>query len=216
MTFYELEKLCKKRRIKRRVFFLFFVIFIIFVIFAIWFFAKKRFYVAHKQQPKKQIIKKVKTVKKIKNVKKIVEINKTKPSIILTPVISLDFVEDINISKEKTSSNMKQKTIQKQDNNFQESKRSKNIVTTEILPSYEECIYQAEDALKNKNYSLALKWAKNANIKDKTRPEAWIISAKILYLEGKKQKAINVLKLYLQYYKNKKVEKFLRKLENEK
>ena len=216
MTFYELEKMCKKRRIKKRIFFIFLIIVIVAGAYLIWNFykshAKKNSSVAEikKTVPKKEI----KPLKKTENIKK-TEKNKSKEKeMVLTPVISLDFT-DINTSK----INSQNKTEPKKDTVPKPNKvsvKKVNVITTEILPSYEECIYQAKDALKNKNYSLALKWAQNANTKNKIRPEAWIITAKILYKTGKKQKALNILKLYLKYNKNKKIEQFLKELENEK
>ena len=228
MTFYELEKMCKQRRIKKRVRFILFFILLLIIVYGIWVLNKiKSKEIKSNKEIKtslnKKSIKKSVVIKKEKNSSKVyLKNNKSmqrSKEMILAPVISLNF-SDINVS-DSNSQNSSKKVLPAKENvsvpsNKPSKPNTKNIITTEILPSYDECIYQAEDALKSKDYSLALKWAQNANIKNKIRPEAWILTAKILYLTGKKQKALNILKLYLKYNKNKKIEQFLKELENEK
>ena len=221
MTFYELEKICKQRRIKKRIFLILLITGVLFTSYLIWNFYKINSKKVIKLHTKKEITKTIekkeikKVEKKIKPLQSNKSVNKEK-EIILTPVISLNFT-DINTSK---SQNISKKIKLKKEESPKASSdkvvHQYNIITTETLPSYEECIYKAKKALKNKNYALAFKWAQDANTKNKIRPEAWIISAKILYKTGKKQKAVNILKLYLKYQKNKKIEKFLKELENEK
>lgn len=247
MTFYELEKLCKQRRKKRRIFVIGSVFFALFLVGLIGAFHNTKKIKTSKTKTdtikksvavKKEVKTKVKIKKEITKRHFEVNLNVKKHNMILSPVISLN-IADVNISETNIPNTNIQNTSNKTykeknvsfitDNTYIKTSNIKpkktldkiytsddNVITTEVLPSYNDCIYKAEKALKNGNYALAMKWAQNANLINKTRPEAWIVSAKVLYLKGKKQKAINILKLYLKFNKNKEIKEFLQRLENEK
>jgi len=222
MTFLELEKKCKQRR--RAIFFKWF--FLISALLGIIGYGVY-FYL---NQPKSE----QKTIKK-KPVKK--EVNKTKKSVKkLDYKLSaiLDLSVDLNESKPKKEKPVKTKTVkvkkQKPETSQKTVAKSKTVkkpepvdqnktvkkestkqpaLSTQALPSYDTCIKLSEKYYKAKKYKSALKWAKNANVQDNTRPESWIMSAKILYSLGKKDDALKILKIYYNYHKNKEVEKLI-------
>lgn len=233
MTFYELEKLCKKRRIKKR-FFLFFIILLIIILFVAIVYLIKVLFVSDNNIKKENItrknIQKTQTVKTKQIIKQIPVKEVTIPININTnDKINHKYVDKNSSAKENetkkvilkpfivfnennNSSNNSLPTVKKDaKNNI--SIKNENIIVTQTMPSYDRCIYLAKKALNKGDYSSALMWAKNANYEDKSKPEAWIISAKALYKEGKKQKAIEILKLYLKFKQNEKIKKLLKELE---
>jgi len=200
MTFYELERRCKQRRIKKIIFAVLLIVLIV-LVFIVW----KLIYNSH-------------------HLKKISVSNNTpKKTIILTPIIpDISLPEDkippkkINKPK-KIIKPIKKPTPPKQTKNLNKPQpKSSSILQVESLPPYNNCIQLANKYLNEKKYNLALKWAKNANIQNKTLPDSWIVSAKALFYSGKKERAIEILRIYLKYNKNKKVEKLLKEFENEK
>ncbi|WP_369792213.1 CDC27 family protein [Lebetimonas sp. JH369] len=72
----------------------------------------------------------------------------------------------------------------------------------------------AKNYYKNGDYENALKWAKNANLQNKNKPESWIIVAKSLYKLNQKQKAIKILKIYYDYTKNKDILNLIERMKN--
>jgi len=96
-----------------------------------------------------------------------------------------------------------------------ESKVEKNNETIfQVKDIYQEYIKLGYDYLKKKNYSKALEYAKKANKIDNQRPDSWILSAKILLEKKEKKKAINILKTYYEFTKNKEVKRLLDEISN--
>ena len=195
MTFYELEKMCKRRK---RVFILLIFVFILLIIlFLSFIYFNKNFSKNPKQVIKKEhkkISKKTKKLKKIKNPKKI------KKDIKYLPLIDLDIKEN-NVTL-NTKKPPKIKKVNKNNNLL--------LIKTENLPSFNTCIELSKRYFINKDYKNALKWAKLANLQNKKDPISWIIAAKSLYKLGKKEEAIKLLKIYNSYYNNKKIKKLLK------
>jgi len=202
MTFYELEKECKKRKRNRFLFWLFILVLITISFFVYYKFFYQHSLIKHIKQVKKEKLIKPKKIKREKN--------KTK---ILKPIIDLNVSNTnhkLNISFElpKIKINEVNVTI----NSIK--KKQKKLINTSILPSYDTCIMLAKNYYKNGDYENALKWAKNANIQNKKAPMSWIIVAKSLYKMGQKDKAIKILKIYYDYTKNKKILEVIKKVKN--
>jgi len=273
MTFYELEKKCKQRRLKKYLYIVLIVIIFIAIGIFLFFFNTKTKHIhlknnSHKISKKKtNLVENNITISKTKsvlivnpnknltsNIKKksikvnIKENNKTNlviktnlPKKTLSKIIVVT-KKDNNKSKkvEKKSSNVvilspiipeiavttkknsnyikpinKETKVVIAPSNIKENNQN-SIVQVESLPSYSKCINIAKRYLRKKRYKLALKWAKNANIQNKDLPDSWIVTAKALFYSGNKEKAIEILKVYLSYKDNKEMKKLLRKFENEK
>jgi tetratricopeptide (TPR) repeat protein len=216
MTFFELERECKKRKIKRIFYFVIFILILAFVVFLIVtkLINKPKLHrenkivnkkeinqtkVVHKQKIKKeQKINKVKEVKKVKKDKNIT----SKPQKILKPIIYLDIQDSEKIIK----NNKKKKEIN----------TSKSILNVSNLPSFETSIKLAQEYFKEGDYKNALKWAKNANIQNKKDPRSWIIVSTSLYKLGKKNQAIKILQIYFNFTGNKKLLKIIERMKNDK
>ena len=206
MTFYELEKKCKKKKIIK-IFFIFFLIIVIFLFLGVFCFFNY-------QKSKKTIPSSINVIQKSKKVTKkihkaVKKIHKTKQKEIryVLPLIDLNITQK-NVFKNKIKKNIeKNKTIQ---NNKQLKKEI--ILQTTNLPSYKTCISIALKYLDQKDYQNALKWAKYANIQNKKDPKSWIVSAKALYSLGKKDAAIKLLKIYNSYYNNKEIQKLIKEI----
>jgi len=243
MTFYELEKICKKRRLKKIIItFLSVIILVLLCIIIYSFFEKNYTNVSYKKsiQLQKNNMKKTKTLtlkhkkenntsisnsfskqnKHKKTVKNLREKKLSKQPVVLIPLMPEITLENkhpavksaIITHKKKIIKTMpKKKQVVKKKNTAQ-----KHLIEVETLPSYSNCIKLAEEYLHEKKYQKALEWAKNANIQNKVLPDSWIISAKALYYSGSKKKAVEILKIYLQYRKNEEIKKLLKEFENEK
>ncbi len=64
-------------------------------------------------------------------------------------------------------------------------------------PRYEQALKIAQTYYNDARYFQASLWAKKANILDRERDGAWILYAKSEYAKGHRQRAIEILKLYL-------------------
>ena len=190
MTFYELEKICKKRKIFFILSVFMFVILIILIFLGIILFKQKSTFI--KKEHKKIVIKKENKRVKNKHTKKI------KKDIRYLPLIDLN-IKEVNVNVKSNN-----KKVSKKENN------NSLIIKTEKLPSFNTCIELSKEYFKNKDYKDALKWAKLANLQNKKNPLSWIIAAKSLYQLGKKKEAIKLLKIYNSYYNNKEIEKLLK------
>jgi len=214
MTFYELEKECKKRKNRQLVIVFLSVFVLMILIIAGYYFYKD----TKKVKPiKKTEVKKTEIKKVVKEDKNITKKAKPKKSVIkqlqtLSPIIELNFTE--------INSNIKLKEIKKQKKVTEINKTkpiSKNkILSINNLPSYDTCIKLAKKFYLLKDYDNALKWAKNANLQNKSLPESWILTAKSLYKLNKKSEALKILKIYYKYTKNKKILKLINRIQNDK
>ena len=203
MTFYELEKKCKKKKLLKILFIL--VLILIVIAGCLVYFLE---FVNTSRKVKKSV-----QVKKALKIKKTIKIKKHihQKEITISPSIDLNITQSQNIHKTVV------KTIKKIKNSFEQNKTTKSInkkviLQSSNLPSYKTCISIALKYLKQKDYQNALKWAKYANIQNKKDPKSWIISAKALYYLGKKKEAIKLLKIYNSYYNNKEIQVLIRKL----
>jgi tetratricopeptide (TPR) repeat protein len=198
MTFFELEKECKKRKRRFILFFLLILLFVcLIIVFGIKFFIKEK-KLSHKTD-------KVKIenhpVKKINHIS--IQNDKKDKQMVLKPIIDLNISY---INKASKKSVKKETKINKTDKIF-------NIST---LPSFETCIKLADEYFKNKDFENALKWAKNANIQNKKDPRSWIIVSLSLYKLGKKDKALQILQVYYDYTKNKDILKLIERMKHDK
>ncbi len=64
-------------------------------------------------------------------------------------------------------------------------------------PSYAQALKIAQTYYRNGRYLKASLWAKKANILDRERAGAWILYAKSEYAKGHRQRAVEILRLYL-------------------
>jgi len=231
MTFQELEKICKKRRLYKKV--RAGVLTVLFVAVGIGV-----FYINKKNQ---KIPAEGKSIKlKDNSTEKNIVINKTshkanfqktKPTATkkiskqkLKLVLDLNFTEIENIHKinkhtfkkekpkykEKKQQSTKSKEQQAEKKLLKSADKKNYIIKSNTLPSYETCIKLSEKYFKEGKYNEALKWAKNANIQNKKDSLSWIMSAKSLYKLGRKSEAVRILKIYYNYRKDKEIEKLLR------
>jgi len=195
MTFYELEKECKKRKIKFIINIFLSVVVLSLISFGIYYFLNK--YLKSKQTKKTQSIVVKKIVEK-KVLQPIEEIESNSPP-------TLSFALEVNtpkIRKEPSKQLQKQHT-QKTDKDIKPVKQK--LLNISNLPSYETCIKLANKAYLMKDYQKALKWAKNANLQNRSLPESWILTAKSLYRLNQKTQAIQILEIYYRYTKNKQI-----------
>jgi len=214
MTFYELEKECKKRKNKHLILGFLSVFILIILIIAGYYF--------YKETKKVEPIKKTEVKKKAKKteIKKVVKkeniTKKTKPKKnIIKELPTLSPIIELNITEIKTNNRSKEVNKPKEINKNKTMLKNK-ILSINNLPSYNTCIKLAKKFYLLKDYDNALKWAKNANLQNKSLPESWILTAKSLYKLNKKQKALNVLKIYYQYTKNKQILNLINRIKNDK
>ncbi len=83
------------------------------------------------------------------------------------------------------------------------SNASSNPLTPEQTyqhsPKFETALGIAHDFYLKEEYAQAAIWAKKANQMNREAEEAWLLYAKSYYAQGKKNEAISVLELYLNY-----------------
>lgn len=84
------------------------------------------------------------------------------------------------------------------------------LSTYERMPRYESALAVAKDFYAKGDYPNASVWAKKANHHNREAEEAWILSAKSNYAQGKKAEAIGVLELYLNYKDSKAANELLK------
>jgi len=207
MTFPELEKACKKRRLFK---------ILRLILFLLFFAAASLSFVYFKT--KNGLTERNVTKSNIETKKDFKEKNATKAAKIKIKnlqkqkkVQELKLIIDLNVSEKKPvvqKTNNVQKNSKKTEKTVQKPVEKASI-SSKTLPSYSTCIALAEKYYKQGDYKKALKWAKNANIQNNKKPESWILSAKALYKLGKKQSALNILKIYYNYHKDEKVKKLM-------
>lgn len=77
-------------------------------------------------------------------------------------------------------------------------------------PKYETALIIARDFYAQENYVDAAIWAKKANQLNREAEEAWLLYAKSYYAQGRKNEAINILELYLNYKDSKPASELVR------
>lgn len=80
----------------------------------------------------------------------------------------------------------------------------------ERSPRYESALALAKDFYSKGDYPNASIWSKKANQHNREAEDAWILSAKSYYAQGKKAEAIGVLELYLNYKDSKTASELLK------
>jgi len=207
MTFSELEKKCKKRRLLRKIKIVLFLTVISASYFTYEFFNKE---IKNINNIKKEEVKE----KKVSKNKKITSNKKEDIKEVPTLKLFLDFniTSNKNEIKKATKNEKVIKNSTKVKKEVNKEQVTKPLIKTTTLPSFDTCILLANKYYKQGNYKEALKWAKNANIKNNKKAISWILSAKILNKMGKKEEAINLLKIYYNYNKDKKVKELMEQL----
>ncbi len=200
MTFLELEKKCRQKRIKKLV--LYTGVFFIFV--AAGFLAVRNYYTdsnkpKHTPETKKPAVKThgqtVKTLKKPN-----ATVDKQKSAVKEKEIKKISLILDLNITEP-----VKQQKEHNRTKKLLPAVKKHVLIQSKTLPSFDTCIALSKQYFGKGQYEKALKWAKNANIQNKKFPDSWIMSAKALYALGQKEKAVKILKIYYNYRKDKKV-----------
>ncbi len=73
------------------------------------------------------------------------------------------------------------------------------LETYQRRPGYDTALSIARDFYAKSNFSEAAVWAKKANQLNREGEEAWLLYAKSYYAQGRKNEAVGVLELYLNY-----------------
>ena len=223
MTFLELEKICKKRRIIRFIKFSASILVVLIGVFLI-------INYSNINQKNFKLFKTKNISTSSLAAKKIVDINKTTKKIEKEnkKVEKIEPIIDLNLSGVKSNSITSQTEIIKNKKTSEKAIKNKTDINTkpienEIfknkilktikLPSFDTCIALSKKYYEEGNYKESLKWAKNANMLDKKKAISWIMSAKALYKLGQKEKAVKILKIYYNYNKDKKVKELINKWE---
>jgi len=199
MTFLELERRCKIRR----VFKILKLVFLFIIILAIYIFLNKNNLLLFENQ---------KLLKNSVKEKKENKINK-KDDKILELKFEVNF-QELYRSYESNFNNKQQSKLKQEDKVVKKTikkdgVKEQKIIKSKSLPPYETCIKLAKEYYKKGDYKQALKWAKNANIQDNKKASAWIITAKALYKMGKKDEAIKILKIYYSYTQDEKIKELI-------
>jgi tetratricopeptide (TPR) repeat protein len=71
--------------------------------------------------------------------------------------------------------------------------------TYQRSPKFETALSIARDFYTKEDFTQAAIWAKKANQMNREAEEAWLLYAKSYYAQGKKNEAVGVLELYLNY-----------------
>ena len=221
MTFLELEKKGKKRRLLRNIKILLLIVIMLGIAYVSYSFFFKDKTIKKIDSIKKEKVKKINAAKNKEIILNKKENIKEPPSLILDFSVTYNKNEAKKVSKnkenlfykknvenkDKKSENKEKKSIENKEANF-----TNFIIKTTVLPPFDTCILLANKYYKEGNYKEALKWAKNANIQNNKKAISWILSAKILNKMGKKEEARKILKLYYNYSKNEKVKELMEQL----
>lgn len=77
-------------------------------------------------------------------------------------------------------------------------------------PKYETALAAARDFYAKDNFIEAANWAKKANQLNREAEEAWLLYARSYYAQGRKNEAIGILELYLNYKDSKAASELIR------
>jgi len=234
INFYELEKKCKAKKIKRVLFFVGIAVGSVVFIGVAWYlflwFTKKEPQTTHhnnkpikareitqqkvvKERVEKENItqnEKVTEVKKVIEVKDVTKVKKVEEIPYIT--YDLGFIESNNISNHK---NHKKQHIQKstkiKKEKIENKKETKINLQTQAL-TLQVAIGNIKNYYKIGDYKNAIKWCKIASRIDNTNEDVWVYYALSLYKTGQKDKAKDVLNTYLKYKDSKRVRNILKGL----
>jgi len=212
IDFFELEHRCKK--LKRKKFIKFFTILILIftLIGAIIYFLKQPKIQKSPQKeiktkdinhtkpkiiPKKE--KPVVIIKKIIIEKNVTPIQKPKPAPMLNVNIDFQNINDINITKKPSIQKPKQKPISIQTQTHNIKPKQKISVIQEETITFKKAFVLAKQYYENGDYQNSIKWCKIASKIDNTDERIWKLYALNLVKIGKKDKAIKILKTYLEF-----------------
>jgi len=193
--FFELEKRCKKLKQKQLLKYSIYLILIFLLIIGVL------FYIQNKPKPTPIKIEHKKPIQ----IKKIKEINKTKPKVkikakteinkTIEPMLNVD----IDLNKIDNISIAPNKKIKKEINKTKPKVEVKKPILQEETISFEKAIKLAEIYYNNADYKNSIKWCKIASKIDNTNEKVWKLYALNLEKTGQTDKAIKILKTYLQY-----------------
>ncbi len=133
---------------------------------------------------------------------------------VLKPILDFNIYSSRSMYEEqpkKVYHKVEHKEVQKVE--AKKVENSENIISSTELPPFDICIAMANKYYQNKEYKKALEWAKKANLQNKEAPDSWIITAKILYATGNKEKAIRILKIYNEYNPTPSVKALIEKMQ---
>jgi tetratricopeptide (TPR) repeat protein len=200
MTFLELEKKCRQRKIKKLVLYLG----LFFIFAAAVFLVVKNYYTASNKPKNMPETKKpaVKTHKPVQAPKKANSVTYKKP---VAKEKKINLILDLNITEP-----VKQQKENNQTKKVLPAVKKQVLIQSTTLPSFATCIALSKQYYSKGRYEEALKWAKNANIQNKKSADSWIMSAKSLYALGHKEKAVEILEIYYNYHKDDKIKELLR------
>jgi tetratricopeptide (TPR) repeat protein len=150
----------------------------------------------------------------------ITDVNATKiqsfpkhPTVILHPV-SIVSIPQQSLPTKITPQPIPAKT--NQNSLFEVSSPSKALSTMtpqelfDTSPKYETALLNARELYAKNNFVDAAIWAKKANQMNREAEEAWLLYAKSYYAQGRKNEAMDVLMLYLNYKESKTAQELLR------
>ena len=221
--FLELEKKCKKLKIKKLLKYLILIILIISLIIGLYLFIQSK---AHKSyiQENKTIIKitKIKPVKKETNKtlkikiiesKKIKEKNKTIIKKVIKPIKIPEWNVQFNLNEINITKEIKIKSKVKKEINKTIVKENPNQMFKSETITVDKALKLAKFYYNNDDYQTSMKWCKIASNIDNSNEKIWKLYALNLEKLNQKQKAIKVLKTYLKYKDSSELEFILQRLE---
>ena len=201
----ELEKEYYKKRILKA---LFGLVAVLTVFFAGYFTYKRDISNKTVIEAKKEIKQKPEINKTVKKEEKKAQKNVDK-LIFVVPHINEDEIKDTKKTVKKTKKPEKKevkKEIKKEVKKPKVQIKEKSITLNELKqkfsqkPSYDLAIMIAKNYFNKKDYKQAQIWAIKANNIDPQKVESWVLFSDILLKENKKQKAREILQIYIDQY----------------
>jgi len=154
-------------------------------------------------------------IKKVEQkVIKVVKVVKEKPKIPeITYMLDLG---NISVTNEPKSIKRIKKSVIKKPEIKKEKKPEPEKVNTPVLTTssltLQTALFKIKNFYDNGDFDNTIKWCKLASKIDNKNEDIWSYYALSLYKTGQKNKAIEVLKTYLKYKKSQKIEKILKRL----
>ncbi|MDD5385810.1 MAG: CDC27 family protein [Sulfuricurvum sp.] len=144
--------------------------------------------------------------------------NKPITATVLTPLVSQPLTPQpvVPVKSTPIPAQVQNEVIKPQNSHlFEVNTQSKTTVldpstTFNNSPKYETALTIARDFYTKNEFSDAAVWAKKANQMNREGEEAWLLYAKSYYAQGRKNEAIGVLELYMNYKDSKAASELLR------
>jgi len=159
-----------------------------------------------------------------KNFRQISKVLKSKGIDFFLPTESKEFLEQLNLKDSNivnipipnvpTNSIKTDKVVERTSSLIASKKATIDELINQYTnrPGFSRAIMIAKAYYDKKDYKNAAKWAKKANSINRKREEGWILYAKAVNALGQKERAVKILKVYLNFKSSKKVEKLLMQL----